>query len=737
MMTDHYQPLLYHSACPGQRGFTLIELVVVLVVLGLLALFAVELIPKLTDRIRLDQTVVSLEQAKEAVTGFVLANNRLPCPDTNNNGLEGGGASGVCAATDRVGVLPFRSMGLPGPALDRSRLPLRYGVYRNAGVSADLATLTELFEPALPDELTITPGTVTGCNQTLATPVVRIAYSNPPLITLKITPVSGSFQADEFLGFVNIGFTGLTSVTPPAPSSPVAVPFDLFHSDSTGFANCPCGITVSPNSCSVCTGFSVGRPVTSDPSDDEPSMVIKVGSGSSLVGYPGGNFQVGDTLSELYTAPNPNYITPPRVVTNTNPPPATVTTTKLLTGVTATISSVVNKSAHIISVSGPFSSPPDTLVIDLPPQTPFAAPETVYGATSHAIGTVVSQTTLQTTFDDTTPESVTGSGGGSATIDAGSDTGRSFTVSGGVTGSIVPGNTITGSISGTQATVVAVSSDSSSTPVIIPGSIAFTPTHSNQTNELDFCRSLHNAIAAAGDTGSTNFVHTVNQDHVTSNPAYLLVSGGVVDASGDGLHGSFDQRNQKTPLLLDFESPARKRNDAAVSGVVYDDIVASVPMKGLASSLSCARNTAAVNALAVDATALRNLAEVSFDLNEQALNMISVSFRQLEQAKVNRDIAAVQLVLEAVSIAIEVYVLLEYPEGFVATAVIIAADLASLAAVIGELVAAVEAVTAAEGTYASACTSQLGTASNLNNAIPAAATARKLGLRGDAWGGVQ
>lgn len=740
-------------------GFTLIELAISLVVLGLIALLIMQLLPALTDRTRLDHTGAELEAVSEAVAGFALANNRLPCPDTNGDGFEG---SGGCGAADEVGLLPFRAMGLPGPAVDEARRPLRYGVYRNAGDAADLARLVELFEPAMPDSLSITPGTVSGCNETLDPPQTIIIYDLPPATTLRVDVESGTFEDEEFVGFFELDLVNVAAAAPPAP---LDTPLDAGES-----IYCPCGSTSDPGppiteSCNICTAsFTPGKftvPLeahflTSDTSDDVPVGQIRDVFGSTVLGFPGGGFVVGDTIAELF---NPVDILlfpqPVRQVvdpasddpgTDEFDPTGTTDTDNLLTGVTGEVAAVEEKSAFVVEdgVTNVDFNTVD-LAIEIPrfnPPPPFVAGDRVYGASSGAVGTVVSQTTVELEFDDDTPESVTSSSGGTATIQAGTDTGSTFVVDGSITGSISgfddqgnPGDTITGDISGTVADVIRVVTSDSSTPVTARGSIEFNAVVSAQTNELDFCQGLRNAIAAAGDTGATSFVHTVNDDAVVTNPAYLLVSGGVEDADGNMLDGSFDQRNEIT-VVTDFESPARLRDDSAAPARVYDDVVRTEPMNVLADRLACARNLGAVNALAVDATVQRNIAELAFNNNEQALAVIELGWRGRELAQLNLELEAAQLALNAAGLAITIYQAISDFEG-VASIVAVSLAIANLAGGIASLVSVAEAFNAADSGYAAACISQQGTAAALIEAITAAEEALALALRADAWGGVR
>ncbi|HWJ36147.1 MAG TPA: type II secretion system protein [Steroidobacteraceae bacterium] len=94
------------------RGFTLIEVAISMVILGLvLTGLVVSLSQELQQRHLLD-TRSTLEQANQALTAFVVANGRLPCPAlVGSNGLESTTGPGICSAA--AGFLPAVTLGLP------------------------------------------------------------------------------------------------------------------------------------------------------------------------------------------------------------------------------------------------------------------------------------------------------------------------------------------------------------------------------------------------------------------------------------------------------------------------------------------------------------------------------------------------------------------------------------------------------------------------------------------------
>lgn len=100
-----------------QRGFSLIELAIGLVIVA--TLLSALLVPLGTqmDQRRTAATQRAIEEARDALLGFAIANGRLPCPATAaSNGAEkfvtgtGSAGNGDCEAS--AGFLPGTTLGL-------------------------------------------------------------------------------------------------------------------------------------------------------------------------------------------------------------------------------------------------------------------------------------------------------------------------------------------------------------------------------------------------------------------------------------------------------------------------------------------------------------------------------------------------------------------------------------------------------------------------------------------------
>ena len=99
-------------------GFTLVEMTVVLVIVGLLLTGLILPISAQIEMQAYRQTNKNLEEIREALIGYAMMNGRLPCPATaTSSGLEDTVGGGVCAAKIAagnwaVGYLPAATLGI-------------------------------------------------------------------------------------------------------------------------------------------------------------------------------------------------------------------------------------------------------------------------------------------------------------------------------------------------------------------------------------------------------------------------------------------------------------------------------------------------------------------------------------------------------------------------------------------------------------------------------------------------
>jgi prepilin-type N-terminal cleavage/methylation domain-containing protein len=102
---------------PAARGFTLIEMAIVLVIITILiGGLAVPLSAQIQAR-RVAETQKTLEEAKEALIGYAMTHKTLsatprsylPCPDTNGDGIEEPRVAHKCP--QQSGLLPWVTLG--------------------------------------------------------------------------------------------------------------------------------------------------------------------------------------------------------------------------------------------------------------------------------------------------------------------------------------------------------------------------------------------------------------------------------------------------------------------------------------------------------------------------------------------------------------------------------------------------------------------------------------------------
>lgn len=121
----------------SQLGFSLIEMAMVLMILGLLLGGALSAVSVSTDNIRITNAKAQLQEIEEALYGYAQANGRLPCPaDESGTGRADPETDAACN-TDH-GFVPVTTLGLRGSVngdnllLDPWQNPYRYSVSQDA-----------------------------------------------------------------------------------------------------------------------------------------------------------------------------------------------------------------------------------------------------------------------------------------------------------------------------------------------------------------------------------------------------------------------------------------------------------------------------------------------------------------------------------------------------------------------------------------------------------------------------
>jgi len=100
-----------HAPMPLLRttGFTLLEMAVVLVIVGVLLGGLLPTISSQIEQGRRTATRKYMDEVKDALLGYAIANKHLPCPDSNGDGA----AEATCTtAAQQVGTLPYVDLGV-------------------------------------------------------------------------------------------------------------------------------------------------------------------------------------------------------------------------------------------------------------------------------------------------------------------------------------------------------------------------------------------------------------------------------------------------------------------------------------------------------------------------------------------------------------------------------------------------------------------------------------------------
>jgi prepilin-type N-terminal cleavage/methylation domain-containing protein len=143
------------------RGFSLVELAMVLLIVGLLLISLMYTLSAASEQRARDETNRRLEQGRELLLSFAQARGRLPCPASlASAGDESPAGGGVCT-NFYSGYLPGKALGMQnlddsGYALDAWNNRIRYAVSNSpAGNFTTAATLKTNGIGTLPGDLVV------------------------------------------------------------------------------------------------------------------------------------------------------------------------------------------------------------------------------------------------------------------------------------------------------------------------------------------------------------------------------------------------------------------------------------------------------------------------------------------------------------------------------------------------------------------------------------------------------
>lgn len=160
---------------PAQAGFSLVEMAIVLAIVALLLGGLLPAISSQIEQQRRNETRKYMDEVRDALLGYAIANKHLPCPDTDGDGL----ANTPCAA---VGTLPYKDLSVTNK--DASGSVLVYAVTPGFSNSATPFTLT-------------TVGTMAVCPSAATCPATNLTNNAVAVIVSRGENWATASSADE------------------------------------------------------------------------------------------------------------------------------------------------------------------------------------------------------------------------------------------------------------------------------------------------------------------------------------------------------------------------------------------------------------------------------------------------------------------------------------------------------------------------------------------------------------
>jgi len=184
------KPTFFQQA---HSGITLVEMAIVLVIVGLLLGGLLMPLSAQVEQRRISETQKALDEIKEALIGFAVANGRLPCPaivtiasGAPNAGLEAcnGGTFGNCTqCANPAGVFPWATLGVSETDAWNWRFSYRITNYFSQGIAQPLGLgCTPDTLPTKASFALCSPGDMNVCPINAGCPGTTIAFNLPAVV---------------------------------------------------------------------------------------------------------------------------------------------------------------------------------------------------------------------------------------------------------------------------------------------------------------------------------------------------------------------------------------------------------------------------------------------------------------------------------------------------------------------------------------------------------------------------
>jgi len=99
-----------NSTIPPNKGFTLVEMAIVLLIVGMLLGGLLPTISSQIEQQHRNDTRKYMDEVRDALLGYAIAKKHLPCPDTTIP--PDGIAEPTCTTASQVGTLPYKDLGV-------------------------------------------------------------------------------------------------------------------------------------------------------------------------------------------------------------------------------------------------------------------------------------------------------------------------------------------------------------------------------------------------------------------------------------------------------------------------------------------------------------------------------------------------------------------------------------------------------------------------------------------------
>lgn len=128
--------MIHASTSSSQKGFTLLEMSIVVAIVGLITVVSIRIALPLLDMAHRMETTEKMKKIQEALAVYAVQNYRIPCPGVpvettanpvsngfgyeKNNGIALPNAASRCGtnpAIDWRGIVPFKTLGIPSDTI--------------------------------------------------------------------------------------------------------------------------------------------------------------------------------------------------------------------------------------------------------------------------------------------------------------------------------------------------------------------------------------------------------------------------------------------------------------------------------------------------------------------------------------------------------------------------------------------------------------------------------------------